>query len=58
MSKRTLGIVASFLILAALALLVLGLANEQPFLWGPGLVVVGIAMAISFATRWAGGGPE
>ena len=58
MTKRTLGITASILILVALALIVAGLANERPVVWGLGLLVVAIAMIMSLATRWAGSGPE
>lgn len=58
MTKRTLRIAASVLILVALVLIVAGLANEQPVVWGLGLIAVAIAMAMSLATRWAGSGPE
>jgi len=58
MTKRRLQIAASALILAALALLVIGLANELPIVWGFGLIAVGTAMVMSLATRWAGSGPE
>jgi hypothetical protein len=58
MTKRRLQIAASALILAAVALLVIGLANELPIVWGLGLIAVGIAMIMSLATRWAGSGPE
>jgi hypothetical protein len=36
MTKRTLGIAASVLILAALALIVWGLATDRPIVWGLG----------------------
>ncbi len=58
MTKRTLGIAASVLILVALALIVAGLANELPVAWGFGLIAVALAMVMSLATRWAGSGPE
>ena len=58
MTKRTLRIAASILIVVALALIVAGLANEQAVVWGLGLIAVGIAMIMSLATRWAGSGPE
>jgi hypothetical protein len=58
MTKRTLGIAASILIVVALALIVAGLANEQAVVWGLGLIAVAIAMIMSLATRWAGSGPE
>lgn len=56
--KRTLAITASILILVGLALVVTGLANERPVVWGVGLIAVAIAMAMSLATRWVGSGPE
>jgi hypothetical protein len=58
MTKRTLLIAASVLILVALALIVAGLASERPVVWGLGLVAVAVAMVMSLATRWAGSGPE
>ncbi|MGD9617929.1 MAG: hypothetical protein AB7H90_22445 [Alphaproteobacteria bacterium] len=58
MTKRELQIAASALILAALALIVIGLANEQSVVWGLGLIAVGVAMTMSLVTRWAGSGPE
>lgn len=58
MTKRTLRIGASILILLALALLVIGLANESTALWTAGLVATAVAMAMSFATRWVGSGPD
>lgn len=58
MTKRTLRIAASILIVVALALIVAGLANEQAVVWGLGLIAVAIAMIMSLATRWAGSGPE
>lgn len=58
MTKRALLIAASDLILVALALLVVGLADELPVAWGLGLIAVAIAMIMSLATRWAGSGPE
>ena len=58
MTKRTLGIAASVLILVALALIVAGLTNELPVAWGLGLIAVTLAMVMSLATRWAGSGPE
>ena len=58
MTKRALQITASVLILVALALIVIGLADRQPVMWGLGLLAVAIAMLMSLATRWVGGGPE
>ena len=58
MTKRTLRIVVSVLILVALALIVRGLENEQAPVWGLGLLAVAIAMIMSLAARWAGRGPE
>ena len=58
MTKRTLRIAASILIVVALTLIVVGLANEQAVVWGLGLIAVAIAMIMSLATRWAGSGPE
>jgi hypothetical protein len=58
MTKRTLLIAASVLILMALALIVLGLANERPVVWGLGLIAVAVAMIMSLGARWAGRGPE
>lgn len=58
MTKRELRIAATALILVGLALIVIGLANERSFVWGLGLIAVGIAMVMSLATRWAGSGPE
>lgn len=58
MTKRKLRISAAGLILLSLALLVAGLGNEQPLVWGLGLIAVGVAMVMSLATRWAGSGPE
>jgi hypothetical protein len=57
MTKRSLQIAASALILVALALIVIGLGNERPAVWGLGLGAVGAAMIMSLATRWAGSGP-
>jgi hypothetical protein len=57
MTKRSLQISASALILVALALIVTGLGSEQPVVWGLGLVAVAAAMIMSLATRWAGSGP-
>jgi hypothetical protein len=56
-TKRTLQISASALILIALVLIVIGLAREQPVVWGLGLIAVAAAMIMSLATRWAGRGP-
>lgn len=53
MSKRSLQITASVLILGALGLLVAGLDSDAPMIWGAGLVAVALAMIISLATRWA-----
>lgn len=58
MTKQALRIAASVLILVALALIVIGLENEQPLVWGVGLVAVAAAMIMSLATRWVGSGPE
>lgn len=58
MTKRTLRIVASMLIGLALVLIVVGLSAENALVWGAGLAAVAVAMAMSFATRWVGGGPE
>ena len=58
MTKRTLLITASALIILALALLVIGLARELTVVWGLGLVAAGVAMAMSLATRWVGRDPE
>ena len=58
MTKRLLRIAASVLILVSLALIVNGLANELPLVWGLGLVAAGTAMIMSLATRWAGSGPD
>lgn len=53
MSKRTLQVAATVLILVALALIVSGLSYAQPEIWGLGLIAVGMAMLMSLATRWA-----
>jgi hypothetical protein len=58
MTKFALRIGASTLILVALALLVIGLANERPVVWGLGLIAMGIAMILSLVTRWTGTGPD
>jgi hypothetical protein len=58
MTKRRLRIVASILILVALALLVVGLSAEQEAVWGLGLGGVILAMAMSLATRWVGEGKD
>lgn len=58
MTKRMLLIAASVLILVALALIVVGLAGERPLVWGLGLGAAGVAMLLSLATRWVGGGRE
>ena len=58
MTKRRLRLIASGLILLALALLVVGLQREESILWGLGLIITGLAMAMSFATRWVGAGPD
>lgn len=58
MTRRTLRIAASILIVVALALIVTGLAHGQAVVWGLGLIAVAIAMIMSLATRWAGSGPE
>ncbi len=54
MNKETLYIVASLLIVAGLILIVWGLQQEN-VLWQIGLGAVAVAMAVSFATRWASG---
>jgi hypothetical protein len=56
MTKRTLQITASVLILLALVLIVIGLSNEEPAVWGLGLLIVSAAMVMSLATRWVGSG--
>jgi hypothetical protein len=58
MTKRTLQITASILILLALQFLVIGLANERPVVWGLGLAAVAVAMTMSLVTRWTGSGPD
>lgn len=58
MTKRTLQMAASGLILSALVLLVAGLANDLPVVWGLGLLAVAAAMTMSLATRWVGSGHE
>ena len=58
MTKPELRIAATALILVALALIVVGLANELPLVWRTGLIAVGAAMIMSLATRWAGSGPD
>ena len=58
MTKRRLQITASALIMVALVLLVIGLKNEQPVVWGLGLLFVAAAMVMSLATRWVGSGSE
>jgi hypothetical protein len=57
-TKRRLRIAASVLILVSLALLVWGLQAEQVLVWGLGLAAMGTAMAMSFITRWVGGGHD
>lgn len=52
MTKQTLHIIASVLIIAGLALIVLGLQQEN-LMWQAGLGAVALAMILSFATRWA-----
>ena len=51
MSKQLLYLVASLLLLAGLALIVLGLQQEN-VLWQAGAGAVALAMLLSFATRW------
>ena len=58
MTTRTLQIAASALILASLALIVTGLANELPLVWDLGLIASGTAMVMSVATRWVGNGRD
>jgi hypothetical protein len=58
MSTRVLRIAATALILMALVLLVAGLEHGNPMVWGLGLAAVALAMLMSLATRWAGGGEE
>jgi hypothetical protein len=58
MTKRRLRIAASALILVSLALLVLGLQADEALVWGLGLAAMGTAMAMSFITRWVGGGHD
>jgi hypothetical protein len=48
MTKHDLQIAASALILVALALIVIGLANESPMVWVLGLFAVGTAMLMSW----------
>lgn len=52
MTKQTLYIISSVLIIAGLALIVLGL-QRQPALWYAGLGAVATAMLLSLATHWA-----
>lgn len=52
-TKARLHVVASLLIVAALALLALGFARDVDALWQAGLVATGLAMGVAFATRWA-----
>jgi hypothetical protein len=56
MTKRRLRLIASILILVALALIVVGLQSENTLLWSLGLVTLAVSMAISLATRWIGEG--
>lgn len=52
MSRRTMQVLATALVLIALALLVSGLTTERPWIWGSGLVAVCLAMVLSLSTRW------
>jgi lysylphosphatidylglycerol synthetase-like protein (DUF2156 family) len=58
MTKRQLQLAASVLIFVALFLIVVGLENASTMIWVAGLIVVGAAMVMSLATRWAGSSPE
>jgi len=53
MTKNRLYLIATALILIALALLVAGLGTDSTLLWGAGLVVIAIAMLLSLTSRWA-----
>lgn len=52
MTKQTLHAIASALIVISLILVVVGLPDND-LMWQLGLGVVGLAMLISLATRWA-----
>lgn len=52
-TKRSLHLWASVLIVAGLVLLVWGLPERRP-VWLAGLAAIGMALVLSFATRWAG----
>lgn len=57
MTKQTFFVIASALIIAGFALLVVGLQG-QPTLWYVGLGAVAVAMLLSPATRWTPGPKE
>lgn len=58
MSKDSVHLIVSVLLLLALGLLVWGLQEDVDLLWQAGLGVVAVAMAGSLATRWVGEGKE
>ena len=51
MSRRTLYLLATVLILVSLVLIVVGLQGA-PVLWVVGLAVVALAMGLSLVARW------
>lgn len=52
MSKNSLNLVASVLILLGFALIVAGLQG-RPLLWKVGLAVEAVALVLSLGTQWA-----
>jgi hypothetical protein len=52
MTKKRLYLLVAGLILASLALIVIGLGNNSALIWGAGLVLIALAMMLSFTSRW------
>ena len=58
MTKQSIRVVASVLVVVALIPLVVGLNSGMEWLWMAGLVLVAVAMALSFATRFIASGED
>ncbi len=52
MTKKRLYLLVAGLILVSLAFIVIGLGNNLALIWGAGLVLIFLAMMLSFTSRW------